>query len=309
MSATALQRCPRCGNENSGDSFACSFCGKRLRIEKIEKIPFFKRIEEDWFNPYPWYIKILYLIINPSRAFWDINHLRKKSPGLLILLLSSLFYGFIGLIIFSRFNITSGGIPVDLVFTSVYSLGFLLAFFLFGFFYQLLLFYFLIWIYTKGANYSVGFTQKLEKRFGLGKQKKEPFEHAKLSPFSIYKGGTLLQKQEAFKSKMMLCAFTPFMIINLVKLIVVAIGFSTSGVINLGTTDLDNFFRNMMENPLWAVLDVLDAITLAVWVPILITISIRELSNSSTYRVLITSYIISIIVSIFIFFLRPTLFG
>ena len=66
MSASAIQRCPRCGNENSGDSYACSFCGKRLRIERIEKIPFFKRIEEDWFNPYPWYLKIIYLIINPS---------------------------------------------------------------------------------------------------------------------------------------------------------------------------------------------------------------------------------------------------
>ena len=62
----AIQRCPRCGNENSGESYACSFCGKRLRIEKIEKIPFLKRIEEDWFNPYPLYLKILYLIITYS---------------------------------------------------------------------------------------------------------------------------------------------------------------------------------------------------------------------------------------------------
>ena len=34
----AIQRCPRCGNENRADSFACSFCGVRLKIEKIETI-------------------------------------------------------------------------------------------------------------------------------------------------------------------------------------------------------------------------------------------------------------------------------
>ncbi|MBN1216795.1 MAG: zinc ribbon domain-containing protein [Candidatus Lokiarchaeota archaeon] len=305
MSALALQRCPRCGNENSGDSYACSFCGKRLRIERIERIPFFKRIEEDWYNPYPWYFKILYLIINPSRAFWDINHLRKKSPGLLIVLFSSLLYGLMGLVLFSRFNFIS----VDLVFTSVYSLGFFVVFFLFGFIYQVLLFYFLIWIYTKGANYSVGFTQKLEKRFGIGKQKTETYEQTKLSPFSIYKGGTLLQKQEAFKSKMMLCAFTPFMVSNLIKLIIVASIFFPEDPISLGSTDLDVFFLNLMKEPVWSILDGLDAIILVAWVPILITISIRELSNSSTYRVLITSYLISIVVSIFIFFLRPSLFG
>ncbi len=305
MSAIALQRCPRCGNENSGDSYACSFCGKRLRIERIEKIPFFKRIEEDWYNPYPWYFKILYLIINPSRAFWDINHLRKKSPGLLIVLFSSLLYGLIGLILFSRFNFNS----VDIIFTSAYSLGFFIVFFLFGFIYQVLLFYFLIWIYTKGANYSVGFTQKLEKRFGIGKQKTETIEQTKLSPFSIYKGGTLLQKQEAFKSKMMLCAFTPLMVSNLIKLIIVASIFFPKDPISLGSTDLDAFFIKLMKEPLWSILDGLDAIILVAWVPILITISIRELSNSSTYRVLITSYLISIVVSIFIFFLRPSLFG
>lgn len=303
--SVAMQRCPRCGNESSGESYACSFCGKRLRIERIERIPFFRRIEEDWFNPYPWYLKILYLIINPARAFWDINHLRKKSPGMLILLFSSLLYGLIGLVLFNRFRISGASIT----FTSAYSIAFFLMFFLFGFIYQFLLFYFLIWIYTKGANYSVGFTQRLEKRFGIGRQKQGTIEEKKLSPFSIYKGGTLLQKQEAFKSKMMLCAFTPLMIMNIVKLIVLAIGFNPRGPVVLGESTIDSFLAASMKLPIWSVVDALDAITLAAWVPILITIAIRELSNSSTYRVLITSYLISITVSIFIFFLRPTLFG
>ena len=104
QTVAAFLRCPRCGNENSADNFACSFCGIRLKIERIEKIRFFRRIEAEWTTPYPWYLKIVYLFINPSRAFYDINHKRSKAPGGLILLFSSLIYGLMGLAIFSHFT-------------------------------------------------------------------------------------------------------------------------------------------------------------------------------------------------------------
>ncbi|MCK4779242.1 MAG: hypothetical protein KAT57_03600, partial [Candidatus Lokiarchaeota archaeon] len=61
--------------------------------------------------------------------------------------------------------------------------------------------------------------------------------------------------------------------------------------------------------PTWAILDIIDAITIAAWVPILMTLAIRELSNSSTTRVLIPTIIIGVIVAILFYFLRPTLFG
>ena len=61
QTVTAFQRCPRCGNENSADSFACNFCGVRLKTERIENIRFFRRHEAEWINPLPWYLKILYL--------------------------------------------------------------------------------------------------------------------------------------------------------------------------------------------------------------------------------------------------------
>jgi hypothetical protein len=53
QTVAAFQRCPRCGNENTADSFACNFCGFRLKIEKIETIRFFRRHEAEWINPYP----------------------------------------------------------------------------------------------------------------------------------------------------------------------------------------------------------------------------------------------------------------
>jgi len=51
MSTQSYTRCPRCGNENRSGSYACSFCGKRLRIERIENISIFKRIDSEWITP------------------------------------------------------------------------------------------------------------------------------------------------------------------------------------------------------------------------------------------------------------------
>jgi len=306
--AIATQRCPRCGNENPADSYACSFCGKRLRIERIENISFFSRYGEniEWTNPFPWYFKILYLFINPAKAFWDINHRRSEAPGYLILLLNSLLYGLMGLAFFSRFNITLLS-PFSNALV-LYNLSMFIAFFVFGLVYQFLFYSILIWLFTKGANLAVDFSSRLEKRFGEETEEVEKYRKEELSPFSIYKGGILLQKQEANKFKMMFCAFTPFLLINSIKILVILIALPS---INLNMTSgfSGSIFETMFLSPIWAVLDVIDAITLAIWVPFLMTISIRELSNSSTFRVLIPSFIIGIIAAIFFFFLRPTLFG
>ncbi len=311
MSEIGTQRCLRCGNENPSDSYACSFCGKRLRIERIERVSFFKRIEEEWSNPFPIFYKILYLFIRPNVAFWDLNHKRSSAPGYFILLLNSLLYGLMGLAFFSHFNITRIGGTTIGVFSSAhfaYNLTFFLIFFGFGFIFQGILFSALIWLFSKGANYAVGFSSRLEARFGEREEGKIKYSEENLSPFSIYRGGTLLQKQQANKYRMMLCAFTPFLLINLVKVFIIWIAFPTVNVTVSGTVD-DSLFQAMFSSSVWAVLDVLDAITIAVWVPILITFAIRELANSSTFRVLIPSLIIGIIISILFYFLRPTLFG
>ena len=48
--AESFIRCPRCGNENRAEIFSCSFCGKRLRIEKIESLQYFKKIFQRILN-------------------------------------------------------------------------------------------------------------------------------------------------------------------------------------------------------------------------------------------------------------------
>ncbi|MFX0029372.1 MAG: hypothetical protein ACFE8B_09190 [Candidatus Hermodarchaeota archaeon] len=312
QTVAAFQRCPRCGNENTADSFACNFCGFRLKIEKIETIGFFRRYEAEWINPYPWYLKILYLFVNVPKAFWDINHKRSKAPGWLILLFSSLLYGLMGLAFFSHFNLA--GIDTYSLQRFIYNLSFFATFFIFGFISQLILFGVLIWLFTKGANAAVGFTQRLETRFGSLGETQEKYKEAEISPFSIYKGGTMLQLEGSYKFRMMLCAFTPFLLINAIKILIVLIGFPnvTASTTPISTDPLEYdfaIFDQMFNSGTWAVLDVLDAVTIAIWVPILMTISIRELSNSSTTRVLIPTIIIGVVIAVLFYFLRPNLLG
>ncbi|MHA1292496.1 MAG: hypothetical protein ACTSQJ_07500 [Promethearchaeota archaeon] len=309
----ATQRCPRCGNENQADSYQCSFCGKRLRVERIESIKIFRRFEsEEWVAPYPFHLKLLYLYIDPPRAFWDINHKRSDAPGFKILLINALLYGVMGLAFMVHFRIASidgaSISPYSLFLFPYYMSGFLL-FFAFGFVFQLIFYLILIWLFTKGANYAVGYSERLKTRFGVSKEEKKKYIQAEMSPFSIYKGGVLLQKQESHKMKMMMCAFAPFIIINAIKILVILIALPTVKI-DVQSKDFSlDVYDPMLKSPVWAVLDVIDALTIAIWVPILMTIAIRELSNSSTFRVMISAFAVGIIVSIFFYFLRPTLFG
>lgn len=297
MSSTT--RCPRCGNEVRVDFFVCAFCGKRLRIERIENFLFFKRIETEWTTPDRWYTILLWLFIKPNKAFWSINHRRKSAPGYFILLFNALLFGVMGLAYFSHFNIQDIP-PLDFrIF--IYNLVIFLAFFIFGVAYFFIFGFILIWLFTKGANYAVGFSEKLESFFGGAEREK--YSEAEMSPFSIYKGGTLHQ-QQAFKYKMMFCSFAPFLLINLVEIIIILAGFPTVSI-DTGLFD-PTIFSQIFNSSTWTVLHFIEALTIAIWIPILVALSIRELSNSSTTRVLLSSLIIGISVAVIFFFLRPT---
>jgi hypothetical protein len=107
----------------------------------------------------------------------------------------------------------------------------------------------------------------------------------------------------------MLCAFSPFLLINAIKALIALIAFPTINAINHDIPGIVGVLDQIFNSGIWAVLDVIDALTIAVWIPILMTLAIRELSNSSTTRVLIPTIIIGVIVAILFYFLRPTLFG
>jgi len=296
-----MPRCPRCGNDNRQDSYVCAFCGKRLRIERIEKFSIFKRIEEEFTSPTRWYVTILWLFTKPNRAFWNINHKRKAAPGKKILLFNALLYGLMGLAFFSHINITS--IP-PLTFGRFFiDLAAFIAFFAFGFLYYFIFAFILIWIFSRGANIAVDFSERLEARFGDKEDEAEKYSEAEMSVFSIYKGGTLHQ-QQASKFNMMLTAFAPYLLINAIEILIILIGFPTIDI-----PDIPSFVTlsaPLFASPVWTVLHLIEALTIAIWIPILISLSIRELSNSSTFRVLLSSLIIGIIVAVIFYFLRPT---
>ena len=302
MSAVAANRCPRCGNDNRLDSFVCAFCGKRLRIERIENFSIFKRIEEDFTSPARWYVLILWLFTKPNRAFWNINHKRKNAPGYRIMLFNALLYGLMGLAYFSHINILT--IPPFSINSFYVNLAAFIAFYAFGFMFYLIFGLILVWIFSKGANIAVDFSERLESRFGKEGEEKDKYSEAEMSPFSIYKGGTLHQ-QQAKKNKMLLCAFAPYLLINAIEILIILIGIpniTIPDMLSLDTILSAPYF----ESPVWTVLHVIDALTIGIWVPILVSLSIRELSNSSTFRVLISSLAIGIIVAVIFYFLRPT---
>jgi hypothetical protein len=175
--------------------------------------------------------------------------------------------------------------------------------------FQVIFFAILIWLFSKGANYAVGFSQRLETRFGGKMETKEKYAEAEISPFSIYKGGTMLELEGSYKFKMMLCAFAPFLLINTIKAIIALVAFPTINIPALNPSNIGGLIDILFFSGIWAIFDIIDALTIAVWVPILMTLAIRELSNSSTTRVLIPNFIIGVAVAILFYFLRPTLFG
>ena len=303
MSAVAANRCPRCGNDNRIDSYVCAFCGKRLRIEKIENFSIFKRIEAEWTNPVPWYKLILWLLIKPNEAFWNINHKRKGSPGFKILLFNSVLYGLMGLALFSHVIIQD--LDFNPFISFLFNFAVFIAFFSFGFAFFAIFGFVLIWLFTKGANIAVGFSERLESRFGGKEEEPIKYREAEMSPFSIYKGGTLHQ-QQAFKYKMMYCAFVPFLIITPVEIIIILVGLPNIATPDLLILNFSSLFNPIFISPIWTVLHLIEALTIAIWVPILTSLAIRELSNSSTIRVLLSSIVIGVIVAILFYFLRPT---
>jgi hypothetical protein len=186
------------------------------------------------------------------------------------------------------------------------SLGVFIAFFCFGFVYFFLFGLILIWLFTKGANVAVDFSDRLESRFGKEEEDKDKIKYreAEMSPFSIYKGGTLHQ-QQANKYKMMFSAFAPFLIITPIEILIALVGLP-----NIMIPSIYGFTPNLLapffSSPTWTILYLIEALTIAIWVPVLVSLSIRELSNSSTIRVLISSLTIGIIVAVVFYFLRPT---
>jgi hypothetical protein len=206
-----------------------------------------------------------------------------------------------GLALLSHINVMNIN-PFDTI-GFFYSSAVFLAFFGFGFTFYAIFGFVLIWLFIKGANVTVDFSKRLESRFGGKEEEDLKYKETEMSPFSIYKGGTLYQ-QQAFKFKMMFSAFAPLLIIIPIQIIIILVGLPNVAVPNLFTFN-SSMLAPIFNSPTWAVLFLIEGLTIAIWIPILMSLAIRELSNSSTIRPLISSIAVGVAVSILFYFLRP----
>ncbi|MBN2155612.1 MAG: hypothetical protein JW776_06190 [Candidatus Lokiarchaeota archaeon] len=300
-------RCVKCGNEVNKEDFVCIYCNARLREEKIEKIPYFRRVtDEKWTSPIKGWNRFYLVLRNPSRAFWDIVHYRENiGSWFKVYFLSAVIYGLFGLALF---------VHVRTGFT-IYSrilngLSAYMLFFLFGLVYFFLFYMISIQLFSIGANYSINLKSQLKLRYGERKSKKEDEEKTTtmLEAEGIYPTAlpSHLTAQKSKKISIMLWGFTPFLIALALSAIVLIIsgGLSSQTINSAG--ELPAVLASFAQSIVWGITDWIQVIVLIGAVPITMSIALRELVNASTFRVYVSCLIVSLLLGLVLYFFRPS---
>ncbi|MBD3351493.1 MAG: hypothetical protein GF364_08395 [Candidatus Lokiarchaeota archaeon] len=305
-------RCPKCGNDVSKDDYVCVYCEARLREERIESIKLFRRIDEKWTKPLSKFRRMLLVIANPSRAFWDITHYREKVGGGLVYLVWCLSFGLIGSSIYAHVDLSptvgTGSVYAGLIAFGInflQSMSMFMLFFLFGLIYYGLF----IWLGNKlfkwGANYSINLSDQLKLRYGEGKTEDEVEEDTEKTRAQLEAEGEYvmelpeyLTSQESKTGSIMRYAYIPYILSLLISALVLLIALPTVGPSNL---------EPLWESRIWGIIDWIQVIFLIGWVPITMSIALRDIANASTMKVYISCLTVSIIIAFFVYFLRPTL--
>ncbi len=300
-------RCVKCGNEVNKEDFVCIYCNARLREEKIEKFAYFRRVtDEKWTTPIKGWRRFYLVFRNPSRAFWDIVRYREKiGSWFKVLFLSAVIYGLYGLAIFM--HLRTGSIGGQFFMRLLNAMSAYLMFFLFGLVYFFLLYTISIQLFSIGANYSIGFKSQMNLRYGKRKEKKEDEEKSTtmLEAEGIYPTAlpTHLTAQKSKKTAIMLWGFAPMLLALAASaiLLFIALPFvdATGGINTTVFSPIANSF-------IWGITDWIQVIVLIGWVPITMSIALRELVNASTFRVYISCLIVSILLGFTLYFFRPS---
>jgi hypothetical protein len=296
-------RCVKCGNEVNKEDFVCIYCNARLREEKIEKVPYFRRItDEKWTTPIKGWRRFYLVFRNPSRAFWDIVHYREKiGSWFKVYFLSALVYGLFGLAIFA--HVRAGLGFIGWIFGA---LSAFLLFFLFGIVYFFLLYGISIQFYSLGANYSINLKSQLNLRYGKRKERKEEEEQEKSTTMLEAEGiyPTTLPKhltaQKSKKTAIMMWGFAPLLLALAASAILLLIALPPISGVDAAS------FEDITKSIIWGITDWIQVIVLIGWVPITMSIALREMVNASTFRVYISCLIVSILIGAVVYFFRPS---
>ncbi|MHA1821089.1 MAG: TFIIB-type zinc ribbon-containing protein [Promethearchaeota archaeon] len=313
-------RCPKCGNDVRKEDYVCPFCNAILREDPIERIKIFKRVDEKWIEPDKISRRMINVIINPARAFWDMTHFRKKLGAWRVPVLTALAFGLMGLAVNAHVKVSNWyGMPIT--FANSYILFFnglaiFLAFFLFGLIYFWLLYLVSLKLFSVGANYSVNLSKQIEVIYSEGKGKKKEEEEPAEEKTKIEEAESrsyleeipeYLTAEKSKKGSIMMFAFLPMVLVLLLNALLLLIALPTVSVsVGTGYAISTGLLNPIWNSPIWTITDWLTMITFVGWIPITMSIALREIANTSTQRLYISNLIIAIIIAVFLYFLRPT---
>jgi len=243
---------------------------------------------------------------NPSRAFWDIVRYREKiGSWVKVLLLSAIIYGFYGLAIF--FHLRTGPIAGQFYLRLLNGLSAYFMYFIFGFLYCFLVYVISIQFFSIGANFSIGLKSQLKLRYGKRKEKKEDQEKSStmLEAEGIYPTAlpTHLTAQKSKKTAIMLWGFAPMLLAYAATAILL---FALLPFETVSSPLVNTDFTRITTSFVWGLTDWIQVIVLIGWVPITMSIALRELVNASTFRVYFSCLIVAILLGFVLYFFRPS---
>ncbi len=270
----------------------CFHCGKRLIIEKIEEVKIFARWEERWKRPMGFWARWGNIFVNPAKAFWDIRNDEDRKGAGLVLLLNAILYGLLALAVVSHVNITSWsgltvGFQAELYLFLPINLGVFTSFFMVGLIYYYLFFQFIHFLYTRAARFA-GYT---------GDRKKKTFN-------------------------VTLFALAPTLLVGVIDVLIILVAlpnydvtiagqFSTNILANGQEfqTALQGLFFDANGSPLmiWTILDIINIALYIGWIPIMLTIAMRELYEVSTAKMYFASVMCGLLVIAIFFLSRATI--
>ncbi len=308
IGAKIMGRCSSCGAESDLEEYVCSNCGYHIKTERIESIPFlsyvFKRPEKTWYKPDNRIIRIAKTIYNPAWAFHDINK-KKNSGTILILLFNAFFFGLWGVAI----NIHVSTLEMEFIVKFLNGLAIFLSLFIFSILYYSIIFWVYDLSFSLASNFSVQLDGILGIRFNIQTKKgslKELMSGKKrlqrqISEDTIKLEGAKQKKplkkiKQTGKYKIMRYAYTPLIVINFVGFLLLLVGLPTREI-----TAISDLF----DSPVWTIIYLLEALTLIIWIPTLVTLALREIGNTNTTKLLIGNIIIGVILSFLLILLRP----
>lgn len=210
-----------------------------------------------------------FMIINPSKAFWDITHKPKGKGGGLTFLLSIVLYGFLGMVMYMKMDFSASAYS-----HSFFGLfGMFLLFFLIGFVFIGLTWGFSLFAQTIVAKYSLNILPEWRKQV-----------------------------------KILAWAYFPSLIGIAIHLLIISIGLPKIPYTGGGTFGVNLAAHFAAHNGVFIAADIVLMGFFFGYVPILQAIGIREIYDNSTTKSLIGSVATGIVLAI-VFITTRTSFG